>query len=183
MIWKTLKSDIAYDGSPFFTLLKQTVLDRRGQTIEPWYQMQAANFVVVVPVTEDGNLVMVQQYRHGLGDMSIELPSGKLNDNESPQDAAERELLEETGFKCTTLQKIGKQISSDTSFSTSKFDIYIGLGCTKIAEQKLDATEDITVVIKPFDEALKLALSGEICSTASIVALLWAAFYSGLLGL
>lgn len=130
-------------------------------------------------MTRHGEIVLIEQYRHGILDTSIEVPSGSKEAEESSEAAAERELLEETGYAAESFVRLAGAISEDVSLHTNKFEIYIAINAYKKQEQRLDPNEDIEVMLKPFSEALKMAISGQIVNTPSLVAIFWTAFYTG----
>lgn len=112
--------------------------------------------VAVIPITEDGNIIMVEQYRKALGRSIIEIPAGKLEKGEQPESTAIRELEEETGFACQSLTHI---ISFYTSpgFADEIIHLYLAEGLTK-KEDKLDLDEDefVEVMEVTLEEAIKL---------------------------
>jgi len=69
-------------------------------------RIEVRDAVIIVPIFEDRSMLMIQNYRHGAGTILLELPGGFINENESASDAARRELLEETGYKCDTVESI-----------------------------------------------------------------------------
>lgn len=75
---------------------------------KPHYAIQGQNFVVVVAVTTEGELLLVRQYRNAVRAMTMELPSGHIDPGEEPEQTARRELLEETGYEAPKFQLIGK---------------------------------------------------------------------------
>lgn len=179
MKWKTLNREVVLDARPFFTLTKEEIESPSGKKLYPWYKIYDADFVVIVPITENNEIVMIEQYRHGAEKYSLEVPAGALDDGESAIQAAERELLEETGYKGAELKLLGKPICEDAALKTNSFAVYLAVNAKKVSEQNLDPGEDIQVVLKPFPEAIRAALDGTVIGTPSIVAILWAAFTSG----
>lgn len=91
--------------TPWFSLVEKRV--RTGATEQRFYAIAAADYVCVVPVTAAGEIVLVRQYRPAIERDSIELPSGHVDDGETPEAAAARELLEESGFRAETMELTG----------------------------------------------------------------------------
>ncbi len=126
--------------------------------------------VVLVPVDVDGQLLMVRQYRHPVGRWLLELPAGGVDERDaSPEDAALRELREETGHR-GALTRIGGLFLAP-GYSDEYQHIYVA---RDLAEDPLDADEDEDLVLErvSLDAALALVDSGEICDAKSIAALL-----------
>jgi len=78
--------------------------------VEPYYRFNMPRGVVIVPVTPDGNLVLISQYRPVLGRWTLEFPAGGIDHDESPSDAMARELFEETGYRCDSIDLVGQGI-------------------------------------------------------------------------
>jgi ADP-ribose pyrophosphatase len=126
--------------------------------------------VVLVPVDADGRLLMVRQYRHPAGRWLLELPAGGVDERDaSPDEAALRELREETGHR-GTLTRIGRLYLAP-GYSDEYQYMYIA---RDLIEDPLDADEDEDLVLErvALDDALALVDSGEICDAKSIAALL-----------
>lgn len=99
---KPLKTEVAFH-TPFFDLLAKTL--RSGE--EPWYSLHLNDYTVIVPVTEDRQVLLVRQYRPAVEQFTLELPAGMVDANEEPEFAARRELLEETGYQAGHIQHLG----------------------------------------------------------------------------
>ena len=126
--------------------------------------------VVLVPVADDGRLLMVRQYRHATGKWLLELPAGGVDDRDtSPEEAAQRELREETGHR-GTLARIGGMFLAP-GYSEEYQHIY---AATDLAEDALEADEDEDLVLErvTLDDALRFVDEGVICDAKSIAALL-----------
>ncbi len=126
--------------------------------------------VVLVPVADDGRLLMVRQYRHATGKWLLELPAGGVDDRDtSPEEAAQRELREETGHR-GTLARIGGMFLAP-GYSEEYQHIYTA---TDLAEDALEADEDENLVLErvTLDDALRFVDEGVICDAKSIAALL-----------
>ena len=123
---------------------------------------------VVLIVVEGGELVLVRQSRPGSGTQTLELPSGKLEEGESPAEAAARELAEECGLAASRLNEIGTFWAAP-GYSTELVHVFEATGLSKADPADLDDDEDIEVETRPLAGAL-----GELDDAASIAALaLW----------
>lgn len=126
--------------------------------------------VVLVPVDSDGRLLMVRQYRHAVGAWLLELPAGGMDEHDpSPEDAAQRELREETGHR-GTLTRIGGMFLAP-GYSEEYQHIF---AASNLVEDALapDEDEDLRLERVPLEEALRLVDAGEIRDAKSVAALL-----------
>jgi ADP-ribose pyrophosphatase len=106
--WKTLSSEYLFNDR-WFTVRKDKCETPGGKIVDPYYVYEFPTWSAAVPVTEDGKIVMIRQYRHALGETSIELAGGCVDDTDnSLQDAMARELLEETGYAFSSYEYLGR---------------------------------------------------------------------------
>jgi ADP-ribose pyrophosphatase len=129
-----------------------------------------ANIVAITPQQE---VILIRQYRHGLGKTIWEIPGGVVDPGETPLQAARRELLEETGYRAGTLTEIGI-ISPNPDNHTNFMHIFLALDVVKTSAQDLDESEEIDVHLIPLDEVIRMALDGEILQAMHISALFFA---------
>ena len=127
----------------------------------------------VVPVLEDGTVLMVRQYRYATGGWLLEIPAGKLDNHESPETCAGREAEEEVGYRPTKLEPLG-WIWSSPGFCDEKIWLYLATGLQE-AKQELEHDEILHIERIPLDEAVEKAARGEIHDAKSAVALMRAA--------
>ncbi|MBE6552601.1 MAG: NUDIX hydrolase [Ruminococcaceae bacterium] len=109
--------------------------------------------VAVLPVTKEGNIVVIRNYRHGMRGWGIEVPKGSVDPGESSEIAAIRELKEETGYVCEKLMHIGEYSESPAVFS-SKIECFVALGCRLKGSPEPESTEAIDKVFEIPLEAL-----------------------------
>ena len=102
--WKTIKQDYVYQNAWCAFRVDEVELPD-GATLE-YGSWRAGGFVAVLPVTDDGRVVLVRQWRQPLRSFTLELPSGGVDAGEEPQKAARRELLEETGYRAEGLESL-----------------------------------------------------------------------------
>jgi ADP-ribose pyrophosphatase len=107
-------------------------------------RVNATGVVVIVPVTDNGKIVLVEQRRLPIGRNMVELPAGLVEDGETLDGAAGRELLEETGYEPKELRKLGRWPTS-SGMSSEIVSVYLATGLRKKGEGGGDATEQITV--------------------------------------
>jgi len=128
--------------------------------------------VVIIPVDEKGNMLLVRQYRHATGGDLLELPAGTLDDNEDPEVCAAREIREETGMAAGKLTKLG-EFYLVPGYSTEFMVVYLATG---LSDNPLDADDDefLSVESIPVAEAIKMAERGAIPDAKSLAALFMA---------
>jgi ADP-ribose pyrophosphatase len=127
----------------------------------------------VVPLLDDGTVLMVRQYRYATGGWLLEIPAGKLDNGESPETCAGREAEEEVGYRPTKLEPLG-WIWSSPGFADEKIWLFLATGLEE-AKQELEHDEILHIERIPLDEAVEKAARGEIHDAKSAVALLRAA--------
>lgn len=141
--WKILDSEYIIKR-PWLTARRDKVQLPTGAVHDEYYVLEYPTWINVIAITEDGRFVMVEQYRHGLRDIFIELVAGVVEEGEDPMEAAKRELLEETGFGGGQW-RLNTVLSANPSTMTNLTYSYIAEGVTQIDTQHLDETEDINV--------------------------------------
>lgn len=134
--------------------------------------------VVIVPLTDDGQVRMVRQYRSAIGEFLLELPAGTLEPNELPEQAAPRELAEETGDRAAHWQRLTR-FYTVPGICDEYIHLFLATGLTP-GQTNQEADEFIEVVTLPFDEALEMVRRGEIRDAKTIIGLLMVARLKGL---
>ena len=133
--------------------------------------MRHVGAVCVVPLLDDGSVLLERQYRYPVGEVLVEIPAGKLNDKlEDPREAAARELLEETGAVAGALIFLGRFLPA-CAYSDELIHMYAAKSIT-FREQKLDADEFLNVFTMPLEKAVREVLAGNIPDAKTQTALL-----------
>ena len=122
-----------------------------GQVIEPYYVIEESDWVHIFAKDDDGNVLIVKQYRYAAEIECAELPGGVVDANEAPLETAMRELKEETGYLATHWRKIG-QVFADPGRRTNTIHIFLAHGLSAQGEQHLDATEEIVAELASIAE-------------------------------
>jgi ADP-ribose pyrophosphatase len=171
--------------SPWFPVLKHKVKLANGNVVDDYYFSPLGDVVQVLPVTKNNEVVLVKQYKHGMGEILLELPGGMQQKNTSVIQSALNELEEETGIKTTAenLLSLGKIANNPTKLKQVTYG-FILFDAEFNAVQKLDATEDIQVITLPAPQVLQMAINNEIWVTDSLNFILKAALaYPDVFGL
>ena len=113
-------------------------------------------------MTDDNNIVLKKEYRYCYDRVLLELPAGVFDENEKDGlKVAQRELLEETGYMSDEWEFIARTIENPAKMTNYNY-IYLARNCCKVAEQNLDESEDIDVVVVPFMDAIDLVMDNKI---------------------
>lgn len=166
---RTLSSRTVYRGRIFDVLVDEVELPSGRKTNREVVRHKGA--VGLVPVLEDGRVVLEEQYRYPAEEILIEIPAGRLEEGEDPDDTAKRELLEETGYLADTMERV-LTFFTTPGYTSEKLYLYIARGLKK-AESKPDFDENIRLMEISVEEALGLVEKGKIKDGKTIVALLY----------
>jgi 8-oxo-dGTP pyrophosphatase MutT (NUDIX family) len=124
---------------------------------------------LVLPLTPRNSIILVKQFMQASEVVTIEIPGGRVESSQSPQECAASELLEETGHVARELVLLGEMRAS-TRQSRNKHYLYLGLDCHQNGLQRLDALEAIEVVEVDVAEFFQLLAEGKICDSATLAA-------------
>ena len=173
--WKIVSTEYLI-RRPWLTARRDVVELPDGRVNPEYYVLEYPDWVNVIAITKEGLMVMERQYRHGLGKTCFELPCGVIEEGETPMEAAQRELLEETGYAGGSWQE-WMTLSPNPSTSTNLTHSFLAVGVEKVSEQKLDATEDIVVSLQEPSYVHDLLVNNQILQ-ALMAAPLWKYFDS-----
>lgn len=150
-----------YDTS-YFQLWSRRMRSPSGHFESDFFYIDAVNWVNVIAITSENEVVMVEQFRHGIQETSLEIPGGMLDaDHEDPEEGARRELLEETGFAAQRMESLGF-IHPNPAIQSNRNYSYFSENVTRVSSQQLDIAEDIAVHLIPLAEIPGLIESHQI---------------------
>jgi ADP-ribose pyrophosphatase len=168
--WKLISSRVN-DSYRIFNLRTDRYRSPRTDKEYDFYILETISWVNIIPITPKNEVVLIRQYRHGTRKITLEIPGGIVEQDDSPEEAAQRELREETGYQASEMVPLGA-VDPNPAFLNNQCYTYLARNAVLAGEQELDEMEDIEVVLKPLDEIPRLIRDGEI--THSLVL---AAFY------
>lgn len=165
---KTIRKIYAYRGK--IINLRSDDVELPDGSISTREVVEHSGGAVILPVTPDGRVIFVKQYRYAYGEEVLELPAGKLDPGESPIVAAARELEEETGMVAAKYYNLGKLYPSP-GYTDEIISMYAAAGLKDVGQHP-DPDEFLEVEILSFSEALNLIYKGEIKDAKTICTLL-----------
>ncbi len=171
--WEVLASRTLIERR-WLTVREERVRTATGHVIEEFHVISSPSWACVCCVTAERELVLIEQYRHGRGAITLELPAGVIEREESPLAGAQRELREETGFEAAQWASLG-ELTPEPARGTHRAHLFVALGATLRHAQCLDASEDVRVRRFPLEAVGDLIDGGRIEHAVHVAALLLAA--------
>ena len=171
--WETISSQYLFNDL-WFKVRRDKCRTPAGKIIDPYYVYEFPTWVTALPVTEDGKVVMVRQYRHALGETCIEIPGGCVDDTDPDfKYAIQRELLEETGYTFDNYEYLGK-ISANPSTNNNLMHMFLATGGKKVSAQQLDGNEEIDVELYTIDEVKQMIRENKIIQAMHVTCMMYA---------
>ncbi len=146
-----------------------------GVELPEFHVIEYPDWVCVIALTETGEMLMVEQYRHGIRSGSLEFPAGAIDPGEAPLAAAQRELLEETGYQASEWTYLGR-CAPEPSKHTNHAFFYVAQGARAVQEPEPEQSEHLVLRLLAPQEVLKRADEGGIVHGTHLTALFWAHF-------
>jgi 8-oxo-dGTP pyrophosphatase MutT (NUDIX family) len=173
--WKILNSKYLYKTNGVTLRIDQVEIPN-GKVFEP-YVIETGIWVNVIALTKKREVILEKQYRHGAGQIMLEIPAGIMDEeDESPEQAARRELLEETGYRGERFIEVGKVYPNPATHNNLTYS-FLALDVEKVEQQKLDDTEEIDVSLLPLDKFISLVKNGGLPQALHVSAVFFALEY------
>ena len=170
--WERLGGERLLETS-YFNLRSDRLRLPDGSVKDPYYVVERPDAAIIFPVTREGEVVLVRQYRPPIERMELGLPAGLVEEGEKPEAAARRELSEETGYGGGEWEPLGS-LASSPSLKDNWAYLFLASGVEEVAPPDPDEHETIEVVRVPLAEVLGLVHSGEIVSSSGVAAVMLA---------
>ena len=169
--WSTLSREKVNDCR-IFTVDKVRRRAPDGEKEGEFFVIGSKDWVNVIALTEDNQVILIRQYRHGSDEMTLEIPGGILDEGELPEDAARRELREETGFDCAEATVIGRVRPNPALFDNWAYTVLARCSAPR-GETELDEHEEIEVELVAAGDVDRLLSSGQITHALVVDAFMW----------
>lgn len=167
---KKISSERIYEGA-ILNLRRDTVTVPSGTAYREIVEHNGA--VAIVPIKDDGKIVMVKQFRYPSGQVLLEIPAGKIDKGETiPENTARRELREETGYTAEKLHYLGK-LNPSVAYTEEVIHLYAATGLTE-GETEFDEDEALDIVEYDYDEAFSMAASGQLVDAKTVAGIFMA---------
>lgn len=173
--WKRLRRGAEQDFK-ILTIREDQFEHPRTFESHPRVIIESTDWVNVIPVTREGQVVLIRQFRAGTGQTTLEIPGGMVEPGEDPSRAAARELEEETGFRASRVAALG-EVHPNPAIQTNRCFLYLATGCERVHQGSLDVGEDISVELVDRSRLPALFREGEITHALVVAAFFYERLY------
>lgn len=167
--WRVLDRRLAFDHR-WYRLRRDTVELPDGRIVDDYFVAERPDVALVVALTAESDVLLCRQYKHGIGEVTLELPGGVVDEGEATSAAAARELREELGYVCTVLEPLGTLIQA-ASNATTRIHGFFGREARWVGEPRPDPSEQIDLE-KVKLEDIEAQIRGGLIAAADSVAFL-----------
>jgi ADP-ribose pyrophosphatase len=165
-VWEILDTEVLHDAYPWVRLSREHVRLTNGVEIEDFYRVDIAPYVTMFAINTQGQVVMVEHYKHGPQIVSLELPAGYIEAEDTPLASAQRELREETGLQSERWLFLGRYFI-DGNRGCGWVYAYLAQDCTVAGDPEHEASEIMQIGFKSLDELYDLWRNGHIPNVAA----------------
>jgi ADP-ribose pyrophosphatase len=159
--WSLLGTRPAYENR-IMKVREDTYRFSRGDVVREYTVLEFPGWVNIIPITPEGEVVLIRQYRHGVKRVTLEIPGGMISDTETdPMRAAIREMEEETGYVSDDVIHIGT-VEPNPAIQNNLCHSYLARNACPLSAQNLDPTEAISVELAKLDEVYRMMRDGRI---------------------
>jgi ADP-ribose pyrophosphatase len=172
MHWKTLSTEYL-SNHPYFTARKDMCEMPDGRLVPSYFVVELPPTVCAMAITEEGEVILVKQYRHPVGEVLTEIPGGFADKGEDATTAIARELLEETGYEFTQIDQVGK-VAGNPGVLSGYTHLFLARGGKKVNAQTLDDHEQIDIHLVPLEEVRRMLQLNEFAQALHVCCIMYA---------
>ena len=167
-VWRRVRSERVADCR-VFRVRRDISVNPRGGAEHDFYVVEAGDWINVVPLTDAGEVVMIEQYRHGSEEVTLEIPGGMVDEGESPAAAAARELVEETGYASDEIVALGRT-RPNPAIHDNWLHTFLARDARPVREPEFEGTEHCALRLVPLADVPALIAEGVITHALVVVA-------------
>ena len=160
--WVVTGTRQVFDAAPWFKVEQDQIQMPRGRTVDDYYQIKLADYVTIFAETEDHRIIVERQYKHGPRKVTLTLPAGQVESNEPPLRAAQRELLEETGYVSDLWRPLGSFVLHG-NYGCGRAHMFRASKARQVAEPDSGDLEDMEIVLMPLADLIDSVRTSEVC--------------------
>jgi ADP-ribose pyrophosphatase len=167
--WQVLEQQPILAVEPWIKVYRQKVNIGNGKVIDNYHQINLPDFVVIVAQDTQGRVLIERQYRHGVGQVTLVLPGGMIETGEDLLAAAQRELLEETGYVASRWQSLGSFVAN-ANYRCGQATLFLAQGAEQVTEPNSGDLEEIELLLLSPEEVFAAVRSGEMSVMGAVMA-------------
>ncbi|MCX6907610.1 MAG: NUDIX hydrolase [Verrucomicrobia bacterium] len=167
--WEVLEGREIFAAPPWIKLSRQRIRLPDGRVIDDFHYIHLTDYALVVAQVPNGRFIMERQYKHGVGKVCLTLPAGGITAGEDPLRAAQRELLEETGYEAGSWQCLGR-FACNANYGCGNAHIFTCRNARKIAEPDSGDLEEMEIVLLEEEELRRALCDGGIAALGAAAA-------------
>lgn len=174
--WET----ISIIKKEFYKIFEIGLIEKRhenSKVTSHFTKIFSSNWVNIIPITNKGKIILIEQFRHGTDEFTIEIPGGLIEKGEEPIIAAQRECEEETGYSSQLKPIFLGQVEPNPAFMDNKCYTFLWEGCTLTKSQNFDEHEEIKIMEVEIDEVFEMVKNGKINHSIVLNALFYYKLY------
>jgi len=168
--WEVLENREVFQSSPYIQIFRQKVRLPDGRVVDDYHQIRLADFIMVLASTADGRILVERQYKHGIGKPTLVLPAGTISPGEEPLAAAQRELLEETGYTAEAWRLVGSFVTH-ANYGCSQAHIFVAQRAQAVALPKSGDLEEMEILLLRPQELYEAVRTGQVHSLSAMAAI------------
>ena len=178
--WTVEKTELLQDCRVFSVSRTRTLSPRTGQP-HSFFRIDSSDWANIVPITPEGNVVLVRQYRHGADQVTLETPGGLVDSGETPAEAAAREMLEETGYRASEITSLGA-VNPNPAIFGNRLHAFVARESVQVAEIQPGETEETVVDVVTREQLRRFVRDGTVDHALVVAALYLLDLHEGRVG-